>query len=1060
MKIKKGWKITWITLGSLVGLLLLTVVVALWLIFTPSKLTKIVNSLAGRFVTCDAQFGNVDLTLLSTFPDAGLKIEDVVIVNPMATWDTGDGPANDTLACIGSLTVGIDVKAFLKENKVIVHEVLLYDVCANLYIARDGSTNFDIFPPSEQKDDDTTGAELPGVIDLKKIKIDRLNAGFHDRRDSMDAEVQGLALNLKGELLTADGAQDLDATMRIAIEKVLFAQGENLSAGVQGFEAKVDATKAGEQVDADIRLEGKRVDMLQRDSAGRESLKAGLDCLLLKMKGDGSMDSAHCRLNLGVEKGTLSTAGTEMVNGTLRESKKDLLAVDLPDVAVMLNKKEVRLGEGKVKLDDYALLLKGLCLMATDERPLTVDVDVETDGKWRVKPLLDIVPEEYVGFRKGMDVDGEVAFAMKAAGTMTDSTMPAISGSLALADGRFHAPKMLPYKINKIKGKMGVDLCLDKRKESRVTIETLSAHTQGTDLTVSGRVDDLLGDMRVDARVKGNLPLDDVKPMMPNEMNIKMAGDADVDISAKFAMSQLQKEAYDKVKATGTVRLKNLDVVYDSIHAEAPRLDIALQLPAKTFQGKMGEAHVSGSGLKMAMGQSLNAEMDKPDIGVGFNNLMKEQLVAAFDLKAGESSATMNSMSLSFNDLSLNGTVRLDSTQGDVLKQYNPRFSIATHKADMRMPQIGETVHLQALEMDYRAEAFDIKTVKVALGQSNFELYGTVENLEAWMDNKAMLRGDLNFTSDYADVDQLMDMFSGSGIDEDTLHAMRVEDTVPADANSFIVPRNVNITLNTHIKRSLAFGNDLHDVAGTLTVNDGRVVLDQMGFVCKAATMQLTALYRSPRPGNLFAALDFHLLDINIDELIDMIPAIDTLVPMLSAFDGNANFHLAGETYMDAYYRPKLESIKGAAAISGQDLVVLDNSSLSTIAKLMRFKSWKDKDDKIKIDSLSVEMTCMDMGHGCEIEVLPFLLNVGSYQICASGVQGVDKSCSYHLELLKNPLLAKVGVDVRGSLVNPKISLGKVIYADLFRPKRQGVAEKKALEIKTKVRQALEANVR
>ena len=206
--------------------------------------------------------------------------------------------------------------------------------------------------------------------------------------------------------------------------------------------------------------------------------------------------------------------------------------------------------------------------------------------------------------------------------------------------------------------------------------------------------------------------------------------------------------------------------------------------------------------------------------------------------------------------------------------------------------------------------------------------------------------------------------------------------------------------------------------------------------------------------------MDFHLLDIQIHELLEMIPAVDTLVPMLSAFDGNANFHLAGETYLDARYQPKLSSIMGAAAITGQDLVVMDNKSISNIAKLMKFKSWKDKDDKIKFDSMSVELTCMDVGFGTEIEVLPFLLNLGSYQICASGVQSLGSDCNYHLELLKNPLIVKVGVDVKGSLSNPKISLGKIRYSDLFKPKKQGVAEKKALEIKSKVRKALEANVR
>lgn len=1058
MSIKKGWKITWIALGSLLGLVVVTVAVALWLVFTPSKLTKIVNGLVGNFITCDAKFGNVDLTLLSTFPDAGLKIENVVIVNP-GKGPVREGVQNDTVAKIGSLTVGIDVKAFLKDNKVIVHQVVLEEATANLFIDSLGTANFDIFP----KNDDTTSSEtkLPEVIDLKKIKIDNLNATFLNCKDGMmSAEVAGMDMNLKGSM----EQEDIVADLKLEINQLFFVQGEvqpMLTAHVKGLEMKADGKKEGEHIDADIRIDGKNVDLDQVDSLGNHTLKAVLDGLLLKAKGNGDMDSMRCKLDLGVEKGTLNAAGTEMVNETLRESKKDLLGVEMPDVVVKLNKKEIWLSDSKIKLDDYALMLNGQCYLATEERPLTMDMAVETDGSWRVKPLLDIVPERFVGFRKGMEqLDGDVAFVLNANGTLTDSTMPNIVGNIRLADGRFYAPKMLPYKINKVKGELGVDLNLDKRKESHVTIKNLKAHTQGTDVTLNGRVDDLLGDMRVDAKVKGTLPLEDVKPMLPKTMNIELEGDADVDVSAKFAMSQLKKQAYDKMKASGTVKFKGLQVDLDTIHATAPDLAIALQLPATEHKGRMADVKLKGSALKAKMGKSISAEVKNPDISVGVNNMMKEQLAASFKLGMGETEANVDSMIFSLVELKLDGSMRMDSLQKDVLKKYNPRLNAETRSALVFMPQLPEAVRLRDFDMSYTPELIDIREAKVTLGHSDFELYGTVDNFEEWLDNKAMLKGDLNFTSDYADVDQIMNMFSGMGSDPDTLEAQRKEDAVPAEANPFIVPKNVNVTLHTHIKRSIAFGNDLHDVAGALTVKDGRVVLDQMGFVCKAATMQLTALYKSDRPGHLFTALDFHLLDIQIDELLDMIPAVDTLVPMLSAFNGNANFHLAAETYLDARYQPKLPTLKGAAAITGENLVVMDNKDIATIAKLMRFKSWKDKDNKIKVDSLSVEMVAMDDGHGCEVEIFPFLLNVGSYQVCISGLQGVDKSCNYHLELLKNPLLAKVGVDVKGTILSPKISLGKVLYADLFRPKKQGVAEKRALEVKRKVREALEANVR
>ena len=1048
MKIKKGWKITWIALGSLLGLVVVVLAVALWLVFTPSKLTKIVNSLADNYITCEAKFGNVDLTFLSTFPDAGLKIEDVVIVNSM------EGSANDTLAKIGSLTVGIDVMAFLKDNKVIVHQVKLDDARANLYRNGRGESNFDIFPPSEKED--TTSTAFPELIDLKKIKVNNLSAQFVDEQGGMWTIAEQFDLSLKGGMK----GKDIDGDLYVwggKLDVTMLNSGMTVS--VDGLEVDIDGKLNDENIDADMRVNANKLFYQEDDSTGNAAMKTTLDNVDLRFDGKGTMDEIAADLKMKVEKGQLEMGKTEMVNETLRASKKDLLKVELPHLTVKLNKKEIWIDNSQVSIDDYVLNLGGQIFLANDHSPLRMDVNVNTEDSWQVKTLLAIVPEQYTGFLKGMDVDGKLDFDITAAGALTDSTMPGVGGTIWMEKGRFYAPKMLPYKLDKMEGKMVVDVYPDKSKESWVKIEKLKAHTRGTNVSIEGRVDDLMGDMRVDARVKGTLPLEDVKPMIPKGMNLVAQGNAEMDLKTNFKMSQLQKRAFEKVNAMGSLKLREVDVTYDNMHLTAPKMAISLQMPVPE-KGRLGHARIVSDKINLNRGKNLKAEMESADIDLKVNNMMKEQLAATFNIELGALEAEKDSMNASLGGLKLAGSVRLDSTQRNLIKQYNPQFNATTHNVLLYMPKMPEAVRLAELDLAYSPTLCNIKTAKARIGHSDIELYGTVSNLEDWLDNKAMLKGDLNLTSEYADVDQLMNMISGIGSNADSLKSMRKEDAVPEEANPFIVPRNVNVTLNTHIKRSIAFGNDLHDVAGALTVNDGRVVLDQMGFVCKAARMQLTALYRSPRPGNLFAAIDFHLLDIQIDELLNMIPAVDTLVPMLSAFDGKANFHLAGESYLDAFYRPKMSSLKGAAAISGQDLVVMDNSDLSTIAKLMRFKSWRDKDNKIKIDSLSVEMTCMDVGHGTEIEVLPFLLSMGSYQICISGVQQFNKDCVYHLELLKNPLLAKVGVDVKGSITKPKISLGKVIYADLFRPKRHGVAEKKALEIKNKVRQALEANVR
>ena len=87
----------------------------------------------------------------------------------------------------------------------------------------------------------------------------------------------------------------------------------------------------------------------------------------------------------------------------------------------------------------------------------------------------------------------------------------------------------------------------------------------------------------------------------------------------------------------------------------------------------------------------------------------------------------------------------------------------------------------------------------------------------------------------------------------------------------------------------------------------------------------------------MFAGVDFHLLNIDVAELIHLIPDIDTIVPMLKAFDGKAEFHLAAETYLKSNYDLKMSTLRGAAAIEGKDLVLLDGETYSTIAKYMMF---------------------------------------------------------------------------------------------------------------------------
>lgn len=1060
---KKGWKIALISLGSLLGLIIIVVVVACWLIFTPARLTSIVNKLSDKYILCENHFGNVDLTLFKTFPNVGLEVHDVVLINPYDKPDSGIAQGmilSDTLASVGTLTVGIDVKEFLSNKNIVVRQVCLDDAQANLYTSLEGWSNLDIFPKSEK---DTTESEtkLPDTIQIEKVKINNLSARYCNLQQSLQAAAENLNLTLKGDMVN----KDIDADLSLEVAKLLVDMHDNMHVAAQDLDLSAKGDWTDSKADAKLSLDMAHLLFGMNDSLGRSTLTADVDKVDLALKGQGPKNNMEGNLELTLPKGNVTLGGKAYTTQAMNNSRHDLLAMQLPFHAD-LDDKSLSLADAVVSLLEYAINLDGSVSLPNEGRPMHVDMAYRTD-RWQVADLIAVLPPFITKSLKGMNVDGKLSLDGKAVGDVAEGQLPLVNADVLFEKGTFSAPKMLPMPVKKIGAKMTANLNLSSdaahKGPSKVKIDYLNARAENTDLSVSGTVDDLLGkDMLVDAVVKGDINLPDLKAFLPDTMPIALQGTTKADIKVKSRLSAITKLDLAKVHADGTLKFADLDVTYDSIHAQSRQLDMAVKLPANPSNKNVKEligAHIQGGKLDVQMvNKNLTASVADPDIKVGLPNILdkNQPLAAAFDVSFSKVNADMDSMTVYSDTLKLKGSVRNDKSQDNPLKQWHPDVDIDLHRAVLAMDNMSEAVRMPSFRFNYKPEVCEIADADIRWGVSDYHLSGKVYGVEDWLSHKAMLRGDVYFSSQYADIDQLLGILSGMGSDKDTLALQRQEDNVPKEANPFIVPKDVNVTLHTNIDRCIAFENDLNQLGGTVTVNDGVAVLDQIGFTCKAARMQLTAIYKSPRVNHLFAGIDFHLLDITVEELIDMVPSVDTLVPMLKAFKGRADFHLAAECNLDAFYKPKMSTLLGAAAITGKDLVVLDNETISDIAKLLQFKNWREHDNNIGVDSISVEATVFRK----EIVVYPFLLNLHNYQLCVGGRHTLDNACNYHLELIKCPLPVRLAVDVNGSLSKPKIGLGKVQYAELYKPEKRDEVQTRTLELKKMIRQALESNVK
>lgn len=1034
---KKSLKIALISLGSLLGFILVAVTVACWIVVTPARLTSIVKKQAPNFINCDFDIRRADLTVFKTFPKVGLKINDVVLVNPM------DGNPSDTLAYINECVVSVDVKKFIRENQIIIDECKLKGGYVNLFTDSQGDTNLDIFPPSQTDTLTEESSEFVYGIDLALLKVNDVSVNYTDLTQGMFADINGLNMSAKGKMKGDDIAGNVNVSLRdIAYQQTT----DSLSMAVKLNDLKLegDAVMCGDDIKADIDASSS---VLFYESAGQI---AELNYFNLKYKGDVN--------NYDIIKGDV-----ELTINDLSFIMDDEQLVNKADVKMLvplnatLSTMDVKLGASQLALNNILIDMIGKASMPNDD--INIDMNIKTNTLI-VEELIELIPASMrEDLLAGIDVKGEVQLAADIKGVYNETSMPVVNAEIEYNKGMISMPEMLPYPITNFNTSIKADL--DLNNKSDVSINYLNANMSKTSLSLSGTVKDVMDKMYCDICLNADADLDELQSFIPED--IKARGKVNLNVKANVNNNQLANMDFTKAKVNANLQWNDMNVVYcDTINVNADRIDLALVLPntsSHDLDNSLAAITISGTKLDAKVSDMIVASLDGYNIEAQVSNVLDENVPMSVyaDYAFSRIDATMDDMlfftnnpkgnitmlmkengkdasyiavydgdSLLFNmgdemsfateKLGFNVSADYDDEQESMLLKWNPHAGIQLDKAVFTMSDIPLPVYIPSIYFQYDTTGIDIKNSSILLGNSDFELQGMFTNVDEFIRKEALLTGTLDFTSHYTDVNQIMELFNGMG---DT--TLVVEDEVVADTvavkedDPFMVPLGVDITLNTKIEKAIAGNMNLSDVGGALTVKNGVMLLQEMGFTSDAATMKVTAMYKSPRRNHLYLGLDLHLLEIDIAEMIDIIPEIDTLVPMLRSFAGKAEFHFAVETYLKSNYEMKVSTLKGVSAIHGKDLVVLDND---TYKKLGRILGFKDKEHN-KIDNLNVEITAFKN----EIDVYPTLITIDKYQAIVGGRHNLDMSFNYKLGMSNPWPFRRLGIVISGNLDDMKFRL-------------------------------------
>lgn len=1171
---KKFWKIFAITVGSIVGLALLSIVIAVWIVFTPSRLTPIVAKQLPRFVTCETAVDRVELTFFSSFPRLGLRIDGVRLVNPM------EGVPCDTLARLERLDATVDVKAFLFRNELILSDIVLRDGSVCLFTDSLGRTNFDIVKSTPDPAADTTASDGFSLarIDVDFVTLDGLDVRYKDLSSPLEATLAGLAGTIKARM----NGDDMLAEIMVEPTDVAFSMGRAdslLSATIRGLGLAVKATTSGDTADIDLSsletnaltfayggeeyLKDARVSITAAASADLAAQSANIHHSQLTLNGllfslDGSVrnipqpgDVASQSVSTqSISPGSVASQPVAPVSGTDKSrsgtaSQSNATQPTVPETAASRPGAESRSDYTDTQASRPGTADTAPVTAVEASAPLAVETDLRYQFTGTLEELLALIPSAFRSYVDGISATGRLssegtikglyAEAGATTTTATDGTTetsgrpasqqtkaqpetitqtpcyPTVDAHITLEEGRVNYPSMVPYPVKDIA--TDIDLHTDlSDAASYVKINDLRATTPRSSIRARGTADRLFSDPHaaLTADISGDLA--DVKPFIPESLNLSATGKISGRVGADVRMSQLATMALDKMRLSGSLLATDLDAIYDTIAVQTPsaRLDFTLpnakpstrntsfataSLTTDRLTAQMSDdTALTLDGMQLALETSnvldtlnvpavvcdfsmsalaarmddMSAEIDSPtgriSMEPGRRNAAAQRIQVKYN--SGSIAGKTADMTAVLDKLDIDATVMYDDTRADLWQKLSPRGYVDARGAVIETKSLGYPVEIPALVMDVTPRRFNVKETRVILDESDFSLRGTVDNIQPYFRGDSILRAEFEFTSPVTNVTQLLALTSGIGNEEsaetETNTTTEIEAAQPDPAQPaadeftgpYMVPQGIDITLHADIQRALWYASDpepkeFRNIRGDVKIVDGVMLISpEISFESLATNGEIEIMYHTPRKNHLFAGVNIHLNHIEVQELLSLIPDLDSMMPMLRSFDGRGEFHASVEGYMDSLYNFKTSTLLGAGSLAAQELTLKDEETFRKIAFLLKYKD----EGLIRVDSLRAEFTIVRD----EVDVYPFLLSIDRYKAVISGRHNLDMSFDYNISLVGSPLPFRMAVDVKGTPDDLQFKVfSKSRYPDFYRPKYNGVVENRQMELRDIIRNSL-----
>ncbi len=363
--------------------------------------------------------------------------------------------------------------------------------------------------------------------------------------------------------------------------------------------------------------------------------------------------------------------------------------------------------------------------------------------------------------------------------------------------------------------------------------------------------------------------------------------------------------------------------------------------------------------------------------------------------------------------------------------------SVATTRSRLLTPLFPLSNRISRVDLSFNNDTIDISDISLKVGSTDMTISGLITNVKQALtsDTHDNLKINLALMSNTIDVNELSAaIFTGAsynakrrkGVDTPRLRAVddkTLEERLEALSKAgpghdapVLIPVNVDGKVEIAASRVVYGDLNVRNLEGEVLVYDGGVNLHNLNASSDAGNLNISALYSAPRPTAMNFGFGMELSDFDIAKFVKLVPAIDSITPLMHDFSGMVGVDLAATCRIDSGMNIVLPSLNAAVKIQGDNLAFIDHDKYRTLAKWLGFRNKTDT----TLHSLNVEMTISD---GL-LRVYPFTFSIDRYRLGVYGSNDLAMNFNYHISVLKSPIPFKFGINLSGSPRKYKVRFG------------------------------------